>query len=41
VHVDVGPVREWVFGAKQRRTIVAQMHRRVHSSHSSEAVAGE
>jgi uncharacterized protein YcbK (DUF882 family) len=41
VHVDVGPVREWVFGAKQRRTIVAQMHRRVHSSHSSGAVAGE
>ena len=41
VHVDVGPVREWVFGSKQRRVIVAQMHRRVHSSHSSGAVAGE
>jgi uncharacterized protein YcbK (DUF882 family) len=41
VHVDVGPVREWVFGSKQRRTIVAQMHRRVHSSHSPGAVAGE
>ena len=40
VHVDVGPVREWVFGSKQRRTIVAQMHRRVHSSHSSGSVAG-
>jgi uncharacterized protein YcbK (DUF882 family) len=41
VHVDVGPVREWVFGAKQKRTIVAQMHRRAHSSHSSGAVAGQ
>jgi uncharacterized protein YcbK (DUF882 family) len=41
VHVDVGPVREWVFGTKQKRTIVAQMHRRVHSSHSSGAVAGQ
>ncbi len=41
VHVDVGPVREWVFGSKQRRQIVAQMHRRVRSSHSSGAVAGE
>ncbi len=40
VHVDVGPVREWVFGSKQRRTIIAQT-RRVHSSHSSGAVAGE
>jgi uncharacterized protein YcbK (DUF882 family) len=39
VHVDVGPVREWVFGAKQRRQIVAQM-RRPHSSRSS-GVAGE
>jgi uncharacterized protein YcbK (DUF882 family) len=37
VHVDVGPVREWVFGSKQRRTIA----RRVHSSHSSGTVAGE
>jgi uncharacterized protein YcbK (DUF882 family) len=36
VHVDVGPVRQWVFGAKQRRQIVAQM-RRPHSSHSSAA----
>ena len=41
VHVDVGPVREWVFGTKQRRQIVAQMHRRVHSSHSSGVVAGQ
>jgi uncharacterized protein YcbK (DUF882 family) len=40
VHVDVGPVREWVFGSKQRRMIVART-RRVHSSHSSGAVAGE
>src|SRR5271156_2499613 len=38
VHVDVGPVREWVFGPKQRRTIVAQV-RRAHSSHSSGTVA--
>ena len=41
VHVDVGPVREWVFGTKQRRTIIAQMHRRVHSSRSSGTVAGQ
>jgi len=34
VHVDVGPVRQWVFGAKQRRAIVAQV-RRSHSSRSS------
>ena len=40
VHVDVGPVREWVFGTKQRRTIMART-RRVHSSHGSGAVAGE
>jgi uncharacterized protein YcbK (DUF882 family) len=39
VHIDVGPVREWVFGAKQRRTIIAQT-RRAHSSRSS-AVAGQ
>jgi uncharacterized protein YcbK (DUF882 family) len=39
VHVDVGPVREWVFGAKQRKIIVAQTHR-AHSSHRSPA-AGE
>jgi uncharacterized protein YcbK (DUF882 family) len=39
VHVDVGPVRQWVFGAKQKRAIVAQT-RRVHSSRSS-GVAGE
>jgi uncharacterized protein YcbK (DUF882 family) len=39
VHVDVGPVRQWVFGAKQKRAIVAQV-RRAHSSHSS-GVAGE
>jgi uncharacterized protein YcbK (DUF882 family) len=40
VHVDVGPVREWVFGSKQRRTIIAQT-RRAHSSHSSGGVAGQ
>jgi len=40
VHVDVGPVREWVFGSKQRRTILAQT-RRVRSSRSSGAVAGQ
>lgn len=40
VHVDVGPVREWVFGSKQRRQIVART-RRVHSSHSSGTVAGQ
>jgi uncharacterized protein YcbK (DUF882 family) len=40
VHVDVGPVREWVFGAKQRRTIIARM-RRAHSSHSSGVIAGQ
>lgn len=40
VHVDVGPVREWVFGTKQRRMIIART-RRVHSSHGSGAVAGE
>lgn len=40
VHVDVGPVREWVFGSKQRRQIVAHT-RRVHSSHSSGTVAGQ
>jgi uncharacterized protein YcbK (DUF882 family) len=40
VHVDVGPVREWVFGTKQRRVIMART-RRVHSSHGSGAVAGE
>ncbi len=39
VHVDVGPVREWVFGSKQRRQIIAR-NRRVHSSHSS-SVAGQ
>jgi uncharacterized protein YcbK (DUF882 family) len=31
VHVDVGPVREWVFGPKQRRVAA----RRVHSNHTS------
>ena len=41
VHVDVGPVREWVFGPKQRRTIVAQMHRRVPSSRGSGTVGGQ
>jgi uncharacterized protein YcbK (DUF882 family) len=40
VHVDVGPVREWEFGSKQRRKIIAQT-RRVHSSHSSGTVAGQ
>jgi uncharacterized protein YcbK (DUF882 family) len=40
VHVDVGPVRQWVFGAKQKRAIVAQT-RRAHSSHSSGTVAGQ
>ncbi len=40
VHVDVGPVREWVFGSKQKRMILART-RRVHSSHSSGAVAGQ
>jgi len=39
VHVDVGPVREWVFGPKQKRTIIAQT-RRAHSSRSS-GVAGQ
>jgi len=39
VHVDVGPVREWVFGSKQRRTIIAQT-RRSRSSHSLSGVAG-
>jgi len=40
VHVDVGPVREWVFGSRQRRMIIAQT-RRSHSSHSSGVVAGQ
>jgi uncharacterized protein YcbK (DUF882 family) len=40
VHVDVGPVREWVFGPKQKRTIIAQT-RRAHSSRSSGGVAGQ
>jgi len=40
VHVDVGPVRQWVFGSRQRRAIVAQMHR-PHSSRSSGGVAGQ
>jgi uncharacterized protein YcbK (DUF882 family) len=40
VHVDVGPVREWVFGSKQKRVSLART-RRVHSSHSSGAVAGQ
>jgi uncharacterized protein YcbK (DUF882 family) len=39
VHVDVGPVRQWVFGAKQKRAIVAQV-RRAHSSRGS-GVAGQ
>jgi uncharacterized protein YcbK (DUF882 family) len=40
VHVDVGPVRQWVFGTKQKRAIIAQT-RRAHSSRSSGAVAGQ
>jgi uncharacterized protein YcbK (DUF882 family) len=40
VHVDVGPVREWVFGPKQKRTIIAQT-RRAHSSRSLGGVAGQ
>jgi uncharacterized protein YcbK (DUF882 family) len=40
VHVDVGPVREWVFGSKQKRVILART-RRVQSSHSSGAVGGQ
>jgi uncharacterized protein YcbK (DUF882 family) len=40
VHVDVGPVREWVFGSKQRRTIISRNHR-VRSGHSSGVVAGQ
>jgi uncharacterized protein YcbK (DUF882 family) len=39
VHVDVGPVRQWVFGTKQKRAIIAQT-RRAHSSRSS-GVAGQ
>jgi uncharacterized protein YcbK (DUF882 family) len=39
VHVDVGPVRQWVFGTKQKRAIIAQT-RRAHSSHNS-VVAGQ
>jgi uncharacterized protein YcbK (DUF882 family) len=39
VHVDVGPVREWVFGSKQRRAIVAQTHRG--ARHSSGTAAGQ
>jgi len=39
VHVDVGPVREWVFGSKQKRAIIAQT-RRAHSSRNP-AVAGQ
>jgi uncharacterized protein YcbK (DUF882 family) len=36
VHVDVGPVREWVFGTKQRRMIMARVtrSRRVHGTRS-------
>ena len=40
VHVDVGPVREWVFGPKQKRMIVSR-NPRVRSSHSSGVVAGQ
>jgi uncharacterized protein YcbK (DUF882 family) len=40
VHVDVGPVRQWIFGAKQKRAIVAQVRRRPHTGHGS-GVAGE
>jgi len=37
VHVDVGPVREWVFGTKQRRMIA----RRVRANRYSGIVAGQ
>jgi uncharacterized protein YcbK (DUF882 family) len=40
VHVDVGPVRQWVFGTKQKRAIIAQV-RRAHSSRGSGGVAGQ
>lgn len=36
VHVDVGPVREWAFGATPRKPV-----RRVHNTHSSGTVSGE
>jgi uncharacterized protein YcbK (DUF882 family) len=36
VHVDVGPVREWAFGATPRKPA-----RRVHNIHSSGTVSGE
>ncbi len=39
VHVDVGPVRQWVFGTKQKRAIISQT-RRAHSSRNS-GVAGQ
>jgi len=35
VHVDVGPVREWAFGATPHKPV-----RRVHSAHSG-TVSGE
>jgi uncharacterized protein YcbK (DUF882 family) len=41
VHVDVGPVREWVFGTRQRRTLMARGGRRVHSSRSSGMASGQ
>jgi uncharacterized protein YcbK (DUF882 family) len=41
VHVDVGPVREWVFGTKQRRTIIARTRRARSSRSSSGTVAGQ
>lgn len=40
VHVDVGPVREWVFGNRQRRMIMAR-GRRAHTSRSSGIASGE
>jgi uncharacterized protein YcbK (DUF882 family) len=36
VHVDVGPVREWAFGATPRKPV-----RRVHNTHSAGTVSGE
>src|ERR1700743_362083 len=40
VHVDVGPVRPWVFGTKQKRAIVARGGRAL-GSRSSGGVAGQ
>ncbi len=35
VHVDVGPVREWIFGTRQRRTLMASNRRRSLRSRSA------